>query len=419
MSLPVKSLPVVQNWDCHGCGDCCKTYHVRVTDAEKARIESQGWAGDPGLAGAAPLVWDKHVGGYRLNHTADGVCVFLGPDGRCRIHAKFGAAAKPMACRIYPFVLAPAGDHWRVGIRYACPSATENKGRPLPEHAADCREYAALLEADAGSPPADAPPPELKPGQSVAWPDLLRFVKAITDILAEPETPIDYRLRKVAALAALCRQSKFDKVTGGRLREFLDVVAAALGEEVPPRAEDVPPPGWVGRVVFRQLVAVYARKDTGPNPGVAKRGRLTRIRAAWRFAAGVGPIPRLHGLMPETTFEAAEQPAGPLGKESDALLTRYYRVKVESLQFCGPTNFRRGFWDGLDSLLLTFPAILWLARVLTTADRPRDEAVKLAVRIADDNFGFNKLLGSGRQLWAAQTLAERGELAKLIAWYAR
>jgi lysine-N-methylase len=419
MPLPVKSLPVVQNWDCQGCGDCCKTYHVRVTDAERARIESQGWGDDPGLAGAEPLVWDKQVGGYRLNHTADGACVFLGPDGRCRIHARFGPAAKPMACRIYPFVLVPAGDHWRVGIRYACPTATANEGRPLPEHAADCREYAELLEADAGSPPADAPPPELKPGQSAGWPDLLRFVKAITDVLAEPGTPIDYRLRKVAALAALCKQSKFDKVSGGRLREFLGVVTAALGEEVPPRAEDVPPPGWVGRVVFRQLAAVYARKDTGPHPGIAKRSRLTRIRAAWRFAAGAGPIPRLHGLMPETTFEAAEQPAGPLSEESDALLTRYYRVKVESVQFCGPTNFRRGFWDGLDSLLLTFPAILWLSRVLTTPDRPRDEAVRLAVRIVDDNFGFNKLFGSGRQAWATQTLAERGELAKLIAWYAR
>ena len=62
---------------------------------------------------------------------------------------------------------------------------------------------------------------------------------------------------------------------------------------------------------------------------------------------------------------------------------------------------------------------LWLARVLTTADRPRDEAVRLAVRIVDDNFGFNKLLGTARQAWAVQTLADRGDLARLVAWYAR
>ena len=70
MPLPVKSLPVVQNWDCHGCGDCCKTYHVRVSDVEKARIESQNWATD--LPGVEPIVWDRHEKGFRLNHTLMG-----------------------------------------------------------------------------------------------------------------------------------------------------------------------------------------------------------------------------------------------------------------------------------------------------------------------------------------------------------
>jgi lysine-N-methylase len=419
MPMPVKSLPVIQRWDCRGCGDCCKTYHVRVSDAERARIEGQHWDDDPEMKGVELMVWDRHLGEYRLNHTADGTCVFYGPDGRCRIHAKFGAAAKPMACRIYPFALAPAGDHWRVGMRFSCPSVTANDGRPLSEYTADLREYAELLEADAKAPPKELPPPELQSGQAVSWPDLLRFVKVIGDVLAEPGTPIDYRLRKVAALASLCKKSKFDKVSGSRLREFLEVVTAALDDDVVARAENVPPPGWIGRVILRQTLAVYSRKDHGPTPGIARNSRLTRVRSAWRFAMGVGPVPKLHGLIPETTFADAELPAGPLSKESDAIVTRYYRVKVESMQFCGPVNFHRTFWDGLDSLLLTFPAILWLSRVLTTPDRPRDEAVALAVRIVDDNFGFNKLLGSGRQLWATQLLADRGELTKLIAWYAR
>ncbi|HET6575895.1 MAG TPA: YkgJ family cysteine cluster protein [Fimbriiglobus sp.] len=434
MPMPVKSLPVLQRWDCRGCGDCCKTYHVRVSDAERARLAAMDWRADPDMTGVDPVVWDKHLGDYRLNHTADGTCVFYGPDGRCRIHAKFGAAAKPMACRIYPFALAPAGDHWRVGIRFACPSAAANAGRPLPDHATDLREYAGLLEADAECSPlapragsedrsrserTTVPPPELKPGQAVGWPDLLRFVKVIGDVLAEPGTPIDYRLRKVIALASLCRRSRFETVTGPRLKEFLEVVTAALDDDVVARAEDVPPPGWVGRTIFRQALMVYCRHDHGPTSGIARTGRLTRFKSAWRFARGTGAVPKLHGLLPATTFAAAERPAGPLSKESDALLTRYYRVKVESLQFCGAVNFHRTFWDGLDSLLLTFPAILWLGRVLTTADRPRDKAVGLAVRIVDDHFGFNKLLGSGRQLWATRILADRGELAKLIAWYAR
>src|SRR5207253_4874543 len=57
-------------------------------------------------------------------------------------------------------------------------------------------------------------------------------------------------------------------------------------------------------------------------------------------------VPKLHARIPEVTFEQAEQPAGPLSKDADALLTRYYRLKVESLQFCGPTNFDLPVWDG-------------------------------------------------------------------------
>ncbi|OWK34624.1 YkgJ family cysteine cluster protein [Fimbriiglobus ruber] len=420
MPMPVKSLPVVQNWDCHGCADCCKTYDVPVTEAERARIEAQNWAADAEFQaahpGVAPVVADDRGGGHRLQHSADGTCVFLGPEHKCRIHAKFGGAAKPRACRIYPFALVPAGDHWRVGIRYACPSAADNRGRPLSAHAADVTEYAALLAGDAGVPTV---PPPLAPGQVVSWPDLLRFVKAFDDFLAEPGITIEHRLRRVLALASQCKHARFDTINGARLTEFLTVMSAAVADEVPARPDDLPRPGWVGRSIFRQTAAVYARKDTGRFAGVARQGRLTRIRAAWQFAVGMGPIPRLHALIPETTFEAADRPTGPLSPEADALLTRYFRVKIESLQFCGAPNFGRSFWDGLESLALTFPVILWLGRVLTTDARPRDDAIRLALQIVDDSFGYNKLLGAGRQLWAVTALAERDELPKLVAWYAR
>jgi signal transduction histidine kinase len=39
MGLPIRHLPVLQNWDCHVCGTCCKEYQVSVTDEERRRIE--------------------------------------------------------------------------------------------------------------------------------------------------------------------------------------------------------------------------------------------------------------------------------------------------------------------------------------------------------------------------------------------
>ena len=160
MPLPVRSLPVVQKWSCHGCSDCCRTYHVRVTDTERERIAKMDFLDHPGMAGVEPIVYDKKVKGYRLNHRADGACVLLDPDNKCRIHAKFGRAGKPIACRIYPFMLVPVGDHWRVGLRFACPS-----GRGTGEAAQEFGEESPLRRALRGGRRAgrrDVPPPLLK-----------------------------------------------------------------------------------------------------------------------------------------------------------------------------------------------------------------------------------------------------------------
>src|SRR5687767_24944 len=116
MPMPVRSLPVAQNWDCHSCGGCCRQYHVPVSDAERERIGEQGWEKEPDFQGVELFVRERG-GEDRLNHRPDGGCVFLGPDNLCRIHAKFGSAGKPLACRVYPYMLVPAGDHWRLGLR--------------------------------------------------------------------------------------------------------------------------------------------------------------------------------------------------------------------------------------------------------------------------------------------------------------
>src|SRR6185312_15037440 len=348
----------------------------------------------------------------------------LGPDNRCRIHAKFGAAAKPLACRIYPFLLVPAGDHWRLGLRYACPSSAANFGQPLAEHLPEVRDYAAALESDSPS-AVNAPPTALQKGQLVAWSDLLRIAAAVSKVLSDSDEPLERRWRMVLGLVHLCRGLKFDggrdaskMITGGRLSEMLHVLSEAVAEETPAPADEVPRPGWVGRIMFRQLSAVYTRKDHGAERGSAQRTPLGRIAAAIRFARGRGRVPALNALVPDTTFEKAEEPAGPPSAATDALLTRYYKMKVESLQFCGPTNFDLPFWDGLESLAMTFPAICWLGRVLA-GERSRDEAITQALRLVDDNFGFNKLLGLGRQKFALRVLSGRGELARLVAWYSR
>lgn len=414
---------MVQSWDCQGCSNCCREYRVFLNDAEVLRLEEQDWS-ETDLADTPRVVHDRS--GTRLNQRVDASCVFLSEQGRCRIHERFGPEAKPFACRLYPFVLVPAGDHWRVSLRYACPSAARNEGRPLREHEAALREFALELERIERSTGRDpkhgkkllaAGPPALQGRQVVDWPDLFAFQKKLLSILQDRKDRLERRWRRCLALVSLCRMARFEQVKGDRLNEFLDLVSTSLDGDVPTDPILVPKPSWVGRVLFRQAAALLARTDVGPERGIAMQGRLALLRAAWRFALGTGQVPRVHAAMPETTFERIEEPAAPLSAAAEAALERYYTVKVGSLQFCGPTNFDMHFWSGLQSLALTMPVILWLTRALSHLQQ--NEAVTRAIGIVDGNFGYSPLLGSRRQRFSLGILADRGELEKLIAWYSR
>jgi lysine-N-methylase len=423
MAFPIQHLPVVQNWDCHVCGTCCKEYQVTITEGEKLRIEAQGWDRDKDLGGHEPF---KRVGPfwarrYQLNHQPDGSCVFLSDKGRCRIHERFGYETKPLACRLFPFVLVPTGDHWSVGMRFACPSAAENKGRPIPEHDAELHEFAArLAEREGLTPQPDGtllPPPFLQGSQRVAWPEVLRIRDLLVDLLRNRRDPMERRWRKCLALAAESRQARLDRLTAPQLEELLKIIRRKVEADTPANLMTVAKPGWMGRILFRQAVALYTRKDHGPNRGLAGQGRIALLWAAARFGSGQGSVPRMHKWLPETTFAEVERPRGPWPMEVESILERYYTLKVGALQFCGPASFGLPFWEGLESLALTLPVIAWVARVFK--DESREAAFLKALSIVDDHFGFNRVLRTARQRLSFRILARSGELSRLIAWYSR
>jgi len=49
------NLPVLQNWDCHVCGTCCKEYLVRLSEDEVQKIISQNWDIEMNLMVINPL----------------------------------------------------------------------------------------------------------------------------------------------------------------------------------------------------------------------------------------------------------------------------------------------------------------------------------------------------------------------------
>ena len=187
--------------------------------------------------------------------------------------------------------------------------------------------------------------------------------------------------------------------------------------DVPREPTDLPAPDRLfGGVLFRVLLAIFAQRDRDAHRASRVRRRMGRVLAAWRFARGRGNVPRLNEFLPETTFENVERSNGT-PPEMDETLERYYVVKLNSLQFCGPPNFELPLWAGLESLVLTLPMILWLRRAFTGL-APMN-AVQQAIQIVDDHFGGDPMLGFPHIQFLLRTLAERGELEKLVAWYSR
>ncbi|MFM8289109.1 MAG: YkgJ family cysteine cluster protein, partial [Planctomycetaceae bacterium] len=192
---PKLELPTLQNWSCHNCGGCCRQHEIEITAEERQRIEQQGWQPEQlaGHAGAVvePLPARGGVARWRLAHRADGACVFLDERGLCRIHARYGEPAKPLACRVYPFAFHPAGDRVVVGFRYSCPSVVSNRGATAIAQRGDLEQlYRLVVPANAGT----IAPPAFRPGLALSWSSLRELGRELDRLLTRPAAPLPLRL---------------------------------------------------------------------------------------------------------------------------------------------------------------------------------------------------------------------------------
>ncbi len=162
---------------CSGCGACCEGAVVHLLPGESDAV----------IAQAAALGVEDPVVDGRLRQR-DGRCAFLLPDQRCAIHARFGADAKPVVCRKFPFVRIDADGELREGVDPAShawattrddgpplvpPAGTPTRPAPLPpdQRRAEAALLAALRAPDAtaggvlallaGRSPADGAPADV------------------------------------------------------------------------------------------------------------------------------------------------------------------------------------------------------------------------------------------------------------------
>ena len=434
MTRPGVLLPVLQRWSCHNCGGCCREHEITITQEEKRRIEGQNWSIADGVAADRELIVSQGTA-WRLNHQDDGACVFLDQSGLCRIHSKFGEAAKPLACRLYPYAIHPAGHMVTISLRFSCPSVVQNLGEPVTS----CRSSIEALSKEvvpAGYQASEAP--ELRPGQPLQWPDMTRVLAFLDRGLADTSVSFLTRLIRILSWMELLGKVEGSVVAGDQLAKILPLLYEASVRAYPQDESPETAPSGLGRVMFRQLVAQLIRHDTAVARNSGLSARLRLLLQGLRFTLGRGRVPTLPDpesvrvafveragiaeVAASATFRQLEQPFGGRNPELDQLFTRYFQVKLQGLHFCGPAFYQFSVIEGFQSLALMYPAVLWAARLRATKEgrntlQRRD--VEAALATLDHNYGYSPVLGMNASRQRIRQLAQMQQIAVLCAWYSR
>lgn len=402
--------PSIQNWSCHGCTACCRgSLLIELSEAEKKRIEGQGWVEADGVDPATMIV--AAGGGFRLGHQSDGACVFLDAAGRCRIHSRFGEVAKPRACRLYPLTLHPVGKKLVVGVRFSCPSAAANLGKPLAAQLPALGELAGLVVPEGFT---EFPAPAILEKAGLDWRDFMRFVACLDKFISAEGQTMALKLRRALHWLDAVQRAGFDGVAGREADEILGALVQNASVELPAGAESLPPTR-LGRLIFRTVVVGYARRDS-----VQGSQRLRMLGAMLRFARASGQIPPLISGLEPVEFAAIEIPFGVLPPDAEATLTRFFRVKIQSLHFCGAAFYGMPLIEGFQNLALLFPVILWLARWQAAAEKRgsiSNKDIERAITLADYHHGYSPLLATGWYRQRVRLLAQKDDIARLCAAY--
>jgi lysine-N-methylase len=418
-------LPTIQNWSCHSCSGCCRQHAIYLTDAEHDRIVGQNWTAADGMS-AGQNVFVREGGWFgkprwRLAHRPDGRCVFLDDRGLCRIHAKFGEPAKPLACRLYPYVYHPKGKQVVVSLRFSCPSVVRNQGRPLAQQSGELRELARQV-VPAGI--TQDRPPRLNERYAPDWRDILLVARELEASVAETNAPVGVRLLRALTWLELLDSAQLESIAGERLAELVGLLRSAAAAELPDEftVDVLPPPSSIARRMFRLLAGQYARIDSDSAGQRGMRNRFRLLTSAVRLAIGRGRLPQFAPQLPPVEFAALESPRGPVPAAAEEILTRYFLVKLQGLHFCGRAYYGVPLIEGFRSLALIYPVTLWLAR-WRSASRSGDgltvDDVADALALADHHHGYSPALGTRSARSRVRTLHTLGDLPRLVAWYGR
>jgi lysine-N-methylase len=410
-----------QNFACKSCTNCCRELVVHLTPLDREKIDRQNWAGK--IAGPAYVRLGQE---YVLNHNPEGGCVFLGSNGRCRIHAEFGGAEKPLACQLYPFTLEPEEAGLRVGIRFDCPTVAQSEGEPLSAHRPSVTRLGGELATQFSEQFRLRQPPMLTAGRVVSARELSTLTRCLDRWLADPARDLSSKLTGLASFTDTLLVAKLGALPENSVIELIEMIADDLPNAVL-ESGTLPPPTARQRKLLHQAAFAHSEhislKQARAGFLESIRYRFSQLRRARQLARSSGPLPNLspHATAPHlVTAETLEGVAPATDPQCSETITRYLRARVSTHSFFGPAYYDWPVLDGLAALLLAIATIEWLARYFAAGavhDRLVLADIVAAVGVVDRGAGRARELGSRSAKLRLAYLRQDAGLLRLITAY--
>jgi Fe-S-cluster containining protein len=387
--------PTDLRFTCSRCGECCRGSNVLLAEGEADRLASLPWDGaDRDLAEIKPgstLPGDSVPGRLALARREDGACVYLGPSNQCRIHERFGAEAKPLMCRLFPFGFSTLGDRVAVDVSFACKAVREEWGAPLSTQVA---EWTRLFPEA----PRESKGHRFSRKYDVRGEVLAEVESHLLELLSEERLSLPDRIRAVWEFHRLGTTSDPSTDAARKLREVMrqGIPKQILERPVPHGSETM---DKTGRAVFFHLLFLMLNptpRELFSLSGRAKE-REVRLRVqaadAYKFSDA---RPLIDNRESRATFRAigAVSPEYLARGDGSSLLARYLGAKIQGQRFMREGDEEIPFLEAVPRLLLSYPMAVWTAKALAAergAAEAKDVDARGALRLIDRAFGQIRL----------------------------
>lgn len=411
MATPLRPLPIVERWDCHACGICCRGALVELSERDLELLREQGWQKEAEFRNTKIVVRDRQLGGYRLAHGDDENCVFLTTEGLCRIHQRFGFDAKPERCKIFPLQAVSLGDMAYITTRRACPSAAADRGRPVAEHT-DALQYFRKTLGEQRL----AAPPAIAPGCTRDWTSVRLAGSSIERLMTNGKTSLADRL---ARALSFCDHLESSSAESQELnpKAFKQLLKRCEDEATQGPLPDEPPSDMTTSLM-RQAVVDYLIFHPKRRPNRSWLGKLQRAWQLLRMARGQGRVPDLGCDFPIATFADLEKPLKGINAKSMQLIHRYYETMVMSMQYLMMTRAGWSVTESFRALALTYPAGMWCLRWQCLGREPQEDDVFDLITVAERS-NTTPRLAKFRHQRLVRVLSREGQLAALVRQYGR